>query len=555
MLSNFHSDEHGITEMRLVNGINQPSDYFLIVILTTLTNVTHQAVLSNVMQQIRPKGILLISEVPLFDLIDFAQQSTLRHLSSVEESLTLLKEPLDFDGVIILSHLEPKIVATLLSSTAQHNIVHNLWILADMNRGQREDIWKQLWSLKKFKGFSAKMKMFCIYQDNAVSQIIGNGYANPLIKDCGFVSGSCDLSQAIKEANSNVNYHGQEIVVSFEHAPPHSIQNKDGTMEGILVNAVKHLGIALNLTRKYQQFRERFIWANKLENGTWSGNLGDIVSGMIHTSVAGYLPSIERAEVVDFTIPVVTEIGGYIIKRPGNDDFSLFIYLSQFMPRAWLFISMAFMISLCLMITLMLSYNKQVSLSIIGSSMETIYLAMINKVSFLVQMKSFLIHVALTNFQSPKMAIHSTSQRVLMFTLFLMSLLLMSCYKSQLKATLAVQTLVLPINNLEEILSSDLDLLLKSASYLESGFQLAPKGSLMNRIYDKKLHGKKRVQEIGGMEASLKLVEEGKAIYASGIDTVLIRPQYPCKIIDIKSLRLSHYEMELKTLLALATFF
>ena len=51
--------------------------------------------------------------------------------------------------------------------------------------------------------------------------------------------------------------------------------------------------------------------------------IGEINNGVVDTSVAGYVPSLARAEVVDFTQGFFKVTYATIIKRPSRTDFSL----------------------------------------------------------------------------------------------------------------------------------------------------------------------------------------------------------------------------------------
>ena len=61
----------------------------------------------------------------------------------------------------------------------------------------------------------------------------------------------------------------------------------------------------------------------RLDNGTVIGMIGELNNGIVDTSVAGYVPSLARAEVVDFTQGFFKVTYATIIKRPSRTDFSL----------------------------------------------------------------------------------------------------------------------------------------------------------------------------------------------------------------------------------------
>ncbi len=121
--------------------------------------------------------------------------------------------------------------------------------------------------------------------------------------------------------------------------------------------------------------------------------------------------------------------------------------------------------------------------------------------------------------------------------MFAMTLILMSYYKGNLKAALQVRTLTLPINSLEDILESPMHLIVWRGGNIESGYMLAPTGSVQRQIYEQKISGKRSANDIGGRVASLEIVGEGDAIYNGAIDAFRMTPDYPCKMIDVKKMR------------------
>ncbi len=95
----------------------------------------------------------------------------------------------------------------------------------------------------------------------------------------------------------------------------------------------------------------------------------------------------------------------------------------------------------------------------------------------------------------------------------------------------------LPIDSYEDLLSSPLDLIINKGTFTEQLFAFAPAGTILHEIFEKKLRGKKRLQDYGGLAEGLKLVAQGKAIMYRGIPEIVFEPAYPCKLVDTRQPR------------------
>ena len=60
-----------------------------------------------------------------------------------------------------------------------------------------------------------------------------------------------------------------------------------------------------------------------MPNGTIIGMLSEVHNGVVDTSVAGYAPTLERYEVVDFSQGIIPTTIALMIKRPSKTDVSV----------------------------------------------------------------------------------------------------------------------------------------------------------------------------------------------------------------------------------------
>ncbi len=77
--------------------------------------------------------------------------------------------------------------------------------------------------------------------------------------------------------------------------------------------------------------------------------------------------------------------------------------------------------------------------------------------------------------------------KVVFVILFLMAMFLYFCYRASMNSFLAVKTFSLPINSFEEILDTDLGVVVWKDSAGEAFYKLAPEGSVRRQIYKEKI--------------------------------------------------------------------
>ena len=78
------------------------------------------------------------------------------------------------------------------------------------------------------------------------------------------------------------------------------------------------------------------LYGSKQGNGSWSGLVGDLISGNIDISVATLTMTTEREEVIDFVAPYFDQSGISIINRKPVVQRHLFKFLKVLKTEVWL---------------------------------------------------------------------------------------------------------------------------------------------------------------------------------------------------------------------------
>ncbi len=102
-----------------------------------------------------------------------------------------------------------------------------------------------------------------------------------------------------------------------------------------------------------------------------------------------------------------------------------------------------------------------------------------------------------------------------------------------MNAFLNAKEFKLEIDSFEDVLDSDLEMVVQRGTYAEQVFRFAPAGTIHNHIYEKKLKKARRLQDFpGGTDELVQLISEGKVFTFSSLEPMMNRPEYPCSIIE-----------------------
>ena len=77
------------------------------------------------------------------------------------------------------------------------------------------------------------------------------------------------------------------------------------------------------------------LYGSKQGNGSWSGLVGDLISGNIDISVATLTMTTEREEVIDFVAPYFDQSGISILIRKKAPERNMFKFMTVLRPEVW----------------------------------------------------------------------------------------------------------------------------------------------------------------------------------------------------------------------------
>ncbi|XP_042869522.1 glutamate receptor ionotropic, kainate 5-like [Penaeus japonicus] len=206
--------------------------------------------------------------------------------------------------------------------------------------------------------------------------------------------------------------------------------NADGSVNitgiyGELWDALKE---TLNFTARCERSPDG-TWGT-LRDGAWTGMLGQLIKGEGDVALAPLDRTYPRSQVVSFVFDLSREWYVLVIQRPKGSSSMWDNYLREFTPSSWAVVGAFLLVtSLCLVGVTRLS-PRETPLSLSDAA---------------------LVVVASICYTGTSLAFYSKSNRILILTIFLTSLLVYNFYTTFLISTLTVKKLTLPFENLEEL--------------------------------------------------------------------------------------------------------
>jgi hypothetical protein len=80
----------------------------------------------------------------------------------------------------------------------------------------------------------------------------------------------------------------------------------------------------------------------RLPNGSFVGMIHEVASGMVETSVAGFIRTLKRESVVDFSPGIFRLRQAVLVRRPNDREVSMRYHILEYREEAWLLISLVY---------------------------------------------------------------------------------------------------------------------------------------------------------------------------------------------------------------------
>ena len=136
--------------------------------------------------------------------------------------------------------------------------------------------------------------------------------------------------------------------------------------------------------------------------------------------------------------------------------------------------------------------------------------------------------------------LQSHTYKMMLITIMTQSLVVMSYYRAQMNAALNSQVDNIEINSWQDVLESNHKIIFYNGGITEGMFKYAPKGSVLNKIYQKKMAnvtGENTLQNIGYEGAISALLSNDDYLVIDSEEPYLNFNEYPCQITKIGGLQ------------------
>ncbi|XP_069774679.1 probable glutamate receptor [Narcine bancroftii] len=140
---------------------------------------------------------------------------------------------------------------------------------------------------------------------------------------------------------------------------PFIMTKPTGGFEGFCIDLLQLLSERLNFKYEIQLVKDGF-YGRRLENGNWTGMLGELMRKEADLAVAPLTITMVRESDFDFTRPFMS-VGISILmsKDTNSQDTSLFQFLSPFSSETWFSLLFAYvLVSICMFLAARLSPNE-----------------------------------------------------------------------------------------------------------------------------------------------------------------------------------------------------
>ncbi|KAJ9573764.1 hypothetical protein L9F63_008847 [Diploptera punctata] len=233
------------------------------------------------------------------------------------------------------------------------------------------------------------------------------------------------------------NLQGLVIRAAAITEPPVTILRKEENtliLEGFFGKIWKTLEKQLNFTTEFSTPEDQ-AWGSLTSNGTWNGMIGMILRNEVEYAVTEFTMTSLRAQVVDFSIPLIDTRNCVIIRYPQGKQISSWTdLLNPFCREIWIIILVIIVVtSLFPKITFYMLRRLQVT---VNKETEDAYSSI------------YIIGI----FFGADIQIGYTTWRILCLVAYLTAVTISVAYSAFLISFLTEQKIALPFNSLRELI-------------------------------------------------------------------------------------------------------
>ena len=179
----------------------------------------------------------------------------------------------------------------------------------------------------------------------------------------GFINTTVDLKAIDNIWERRKNLSGIHLNITYVNKEPYSFTDRANS------KITGYLGDLFLLLQEYLQFDYTLtpefngIWGSLQSNGTYDGVMGMLQNGESNWSISPFSFSLERSEILDFSMPVGHKSRRLVTQRP-KDDLNWTAYTGVFSHYFWLAILLSIMVlSISLFFTIKNYKNKSMAIS------------------------------------------------------------------------------------------------------------------------------------------------------------------------------------------------
>ncbi|TRY79240.1 hypothetical protein TCAL_01974 [Tigriopus californicus] len=272
--------------------------------------------------------------------------------------------------------------------------------------------------------------------------------------------------------NRRTNLRGKPITVTSETSLPYSLvihepalatNNVDEILFGVYPDILRELQVILNFTLCFQHNKDSGKWGTLDHNGLWNGMVRMILEQEAEMAVSNFAMTLERSDVVDFSITFDSDVSKLFVQRPRRDQ-SWSLFLEVFDIWFWLSILLtAIVLVLAFKVTFLIKSNEDGAPFI----MANVTLALLQKNLFI----------------QPS----GSTCRLLILVSCFWGFVTHASYNATLTSVLSVDRTLPKIEKLEDIQKQGLNLMVWSGSASEQYFSSSTMGTLEHDLYKNNL--------------------------------------------------------------------